>query len=73
MTPRPVAEILEQAQRENWPTSSIDAMANHHLHNEADEQPHTSVWFTPTQQIHTMRGTHEQHHPKDPPVRRQAQ
>lgn len=28
---RPVAEILEQAQRERWPTSSIDAMANHHL------------------------------------------
>lgn len=28
---RPVAEILEQAQRENWPTSYIDAMANHHL------------------------------------------
>jgi hypothetical protein len=29
---RPVAEILEQAKREGWPTSSIDAMANrHHL------------------------------------------
>lgn len=28
---RPVAEILEQAKREHWPTSSIDAMANHHL------------------------------------------
>lgn len=28
---RPIAEILEQAQREGWPTSSIDAMANHHL------------------------------------------
>lgn len=27
----PVAEILERAQREGWPTSSIDAMANHHL------------------------------------------
>lgn len=28
---RPVAEILEQAEREGWPTSYIDAMANHHL------------------------------------------
>lgn len=28
---RPVAEILEQAAREQWPTSYIDAMANHHL------------------------------------------
>lgn len=28
---RPVAEILEQAKREGWPTSYIDAMANHHL------------------------------------------
>jgi hypothetical protein len=28
---RPVTEILEQAERENWPTSSIEAMANHHL------------------------------------------
>jgi hypothetical protein len=28
---RPVAEILEQARREGWPTSYIDAMANHHL------------------------------------------
>lgn len=27
---RPVGEILEQAQREGWPTSLIDAMANHH-------------------------------------------
>ena len=28
---RPVADILKQAQREGWPTSSVDAMANHHL------------------------------------------
>jgi hypothetical protein len=28
---RPVAEILAEAQENNWPTSSIDAMANHHL------------------------------------------
>lgn len=28
---RPVTEILEQARREGWPTSFIDAMANHHL------------------------------------------
>lgn len=28
---RPVAKILEQARREGWPTSSIDALANHHL------------------------------------------
>lgn len=28
---RPVAEILEQAEREGWPTSSIDALTNHHL------------------------------------------
>jgi hypothetical protein len=27
----PVADILKQAQREGWPTSSVDAMANHHL------------------------------------------
>jgi hypothetical protein len=28
---RPVAEILAKAEREHWPTSFIDAMANHHL------------------------------------------
>lgn len=50
---RPVAEILEQARQENWPTSSIDAMTNHDLR---DEQPHTSIWFTPTQPIDTIRG-----------------
>lgn len=27
----PVAEILAKAQEKGWPTSSIDAMANHHL------------------------------------------
>jgi len=28
---RPVAEILAEAERDGWPTSSIDAMTNHHL------------------------------------------
>lgn len=28
---RPVTEILAEAERDGWPTSSIDAMANHHL------------------------------------------
>lgn len=28
---RPVADILAEAKRDNWPTSSIDAMAKHHL------------------------------------------
>jgi hypothetical protein len=28
---QPVAEILERAKREGWPTSSVDALANHHL------------------------------------------
>jgi hypothetical protein len=27
----PAAAILAQAEREGWPTSSIDAMANHHM------------------------------------------
>jgi hypothetical protein len=36
---RPVAEILEQTRREHWPTSFIDAMANHHL---CDTQPYSS-------------------------------
>lgn len=28
---RPVADILAEAERDGWPTSLIDAMANHHL------------------------------------------
>lgn len=28
---RPVADILAEAERDDWPTSSIDAMAKHHL------------------------------------------
>lgn len=27
---RPVADILAEAKRDGWPTSLIDAMANHH-------------------------------------------
>lgn len=53
---RPVAEILEQARLENWPTSSIDAMANHDLRDESDEEPQTSMWFTPTEPINIIRG-----------------
>jgi hypothetical protein len=42
---RPVAEILEQAEREGWPTSSIDAMANHHLCG-TPTQDYVNKWFT---------------------------
>lgn len=40
---RPVEEILEQARREGWPTSSIDAMAKHHLCGNARDS--ANRWF----------------------------
>lgn len=55
----PVAEILAKAREKNWPTSSISAMASHDLRDESDEEPQTSVWFTPTQPINIIRGTDE--------------
>ena len=40
---RPIQDILAEAERDNWPTSYIGALANHHLCGNGDLTGHAAT------------------------------